>query len=140
MSARLAILAVGLLVVGCDTGHSFVAENDTDLALVARMSVTTTASGIHQETRAVTIPPRKRLVFAIQPFAGDRVNEIEFLDAACRVIDSFFTYDGGAVFVITDGPSIERRDEYPTGDPTAEATEACPAPASSPGPSPASSR
>jgi hypothetical protein len=139
LRSRASIVAVAFLVSACigftDSGHSFVADNGSSTEIIARMTVTTFRSGVGTEQRAVIIPAKTRLVFAVQPFAGDSVGVVEFLDPACRSLGTFHRYDG-ALFVIADSLAITQRHEFPQGEATAVATDSC---RLAPAPSPARS-
>jgi hypothetical protein len=124
-----ALLALVAILASCDTGHSIVADNQTPDDVLARIRGTsyprTSVATYEPFSYLVIVPAKTRLVIAIQPFVGDRVNAIEILSSECQKIAEFVHLELGAVFVIRDGPSTEQFDEFPTGSPTAEQTNVC---------------
>ena len=130
------VLLATVVLAACDTGHSIVADNTTDTEVLARLSGTSWANESDRPFRpfsyVVIVPPKTRLVIAMQPFTGDTINLIEILSSGCGEIAKFISPEKGALFVISDGPRAEQREEYPAGSPTAQRTNACPGPQSSP--------
>ena len=127
------LVVLAATAVGCDVGHSIVADNQTDQTLYARMigEVWTEASDQPQPQPQpleflVVVPARARTVLAEGSFAGsDRILKVEFLGPDCGLVASFPEDYKGTLFVITEGPQVEQREEFPAGEATAQRTDAC---------------
>jgi hypothetical protein len=127
--ARLVLLVLAMFVASCDTGYSFVADNQTSQQALARISgisfANTSTGGLDKFSYVVVVPARTRLVIAIQPFTTPQVQSIEILSSDCQKIAAFNQLEAGAVFVIRDGPSVEQVKDFPMGSPTAARTTDC---------------
>jgi hypothetical protein len=132
------------LVASCDVGHSIEAVNNTEEPALVRLSVLPMDSSVGRYGYVVTVPAHTRIFIANYPFAGDRPSEIEILSTDCAPIADFQDLSLGAQIIIDDGPRAELRHEFPTGNVTAQRTDACPGvlppPPASPRFSPAPSR
>ena len=107
-------------------GYSYVAENKTDSLLLARTTATTFRDSIGTAYRVVELPARSRLVFAVEPFAGDHIGVIDILTTDCALLGSVSSFTTmGALIVINPGPTIEQRKEWPQGALTAVSTDSC---------------
>jgi hypothetical protein len=136
-------MALGLTLVGCeigfvDRGGSFVADNRSDVAVLARIKSTVRSeAGAEIAYTVVELPASSRLVIAIQGFADDKeINGIEVLTESCESIGNFFGFTkSGRLIQIDNGPTATLVPEWPQDtDPKAEEVGACPSPAASPTP------
>ena len=129
--ARLGLLAVlAVTAAGCDVGHSIVANNQTDQLLYARLTGTVRteeASGQAQPLEyVVLVPADARTGLAKESFAGsEQISKVEFLGPDCGPVASFPDEYKGTLFVITEGPRVEQRNEFPEDEATAQRTDAC---------------
>jgi hypothetical protein len=141
------LIGLGLLLAGCDHGAVILAENQTDLQLLARAIGTdyTSDTGYQPREMVSVMAPNSKLVVGEIPFAGGfRVDRVDILRDDCTLIETLDGFAGrGTYIVVDDDVKVTLRKEYPEhGDP-AETTDRCrltplPSPASprSPPPSP----
>jgi hypothetical protein len=120
------LAALSVVLAGCDHGSSIEAVNNTDHAMLARISVTSFSDTVERFGYVVIVPAKARLFIVEQPFGGPRVDEVEVLTTDCASVADFQDLGPGASIVIDDGPRAELRYESRTGAVTAERTDACP--------------
>ncbi len=102
-SAILAGIALGLTLAGCeigfvDRGGSFVADNRSDVAVVARIKSTVRSdTGAEIAYKVVELPASSRMVIATQGFADvEEINGIEVLLETCESLGTFWFLTGRA--------------------------------------------
>ena len=124
-----ALVGLGLVLAGCDHGAVILAENQTDLQLLARATGTEYTSDTGDQPREMVsiMAPNSKLVVGEIPFAGGfKVQRIDILRDDCTLIETFNQFVGrGTYIVVDDDVKVSLREEYPqTGD-RAETTDRC---------------
>ncbi len=124
-----AMFGFGVILSGCDQGAVVLAENQTDLQLLARATGIDDTSETSDRAREMVsiMAPNSKLVVGEIPFSGGfRVNRVEILRDDCTVIDTVDIFAGqGTYIVVDDDIKVTLRKEYPQNGVRAETTERC---------------
>jgi len=146
MVGRRAALPLGLLLAlastACeigftDRGYSFVADNRSEIAVLARITRNaSTESGFAIVHDVVELPGMTRVVIASQSISGDPVIGVDVITKSCDLIGSFAGFvQNGALIRIDDGPTATLVREWPNDtEPKAAVVELCPIPDTSSSP------
>jgi hypothetical protein len=131
-----AAVGVGACELGfTDRGYSFVADNQSDVQVLAALTRSVSSDETTDIQRQVfAVPPAGKVVLAQQPFAGNRVTRIEILTEECTSVAEFFDFTaGGAVVQVRDGPTATLVRDWPQapGEPSAQAVDSCAEPSAS---------
>lgn len=133
-AAALAMVLLGAGVVGCeigfvDRGGSFVADNRSDVVVLARIKKTvSTGSGSETVYEVIEVPASSRLVAAVTGMGGPVINQIDVLLESCEPVGTFFGFTkSGRVIQIDDGPTATLVPEWPDEtEPLAKVVDRCP--------------
>lgn len=120
-----------------DRGYSFVADNRSEIAVLARITRNaSTESGFAIENEVVEVPGMTRVVIATQSISGDEVISVDVITESCDLIASFAGFvQNGASIRIDDGPTATLLREWPDDtEPEAALVDLCPSPNASPSP------
>jgi hypothetical protein len=123
------LVGLGVALAACDHGAVILAENQTDLQLLARATGTmyTSDTGEQPHEMVSVMAPNSKLVVGEIPFAGGfKVQRIDILRDDCTLIDTLDLFIGqGSYIVIDDDVRVSIRKEYPEHGEKAEATDRC---------------
>jgi hypothetical protein len=123
------LVGLGVALAACDHGAVILAENQTDLQLLARATGTiyTSDTGDQPNEMVSVMAPNSKLVVGEIPFAGGfKVQRIDILRDDCTLIDTLDLFAGrGSYIVIDDDVKVTLRKQYPEHGDKAETTDRC---------------
>jgi hypothetical protein len=138
LAARvLALAAFAAVVAGCDHGGAFIAENNVDQELIARVTGTEQSNSLstlsfRPRQDVLVLPALSRVAIAVLHFADPfHIDKIEILALDCAPVAIFAQAEGvafgrdGQVIVIDPGPAAKLRHEFPSTGNLAKTTDRC---------------